>query len=47
MKTKEFNKLLKQYKNDLEMIIRLYCMNKIYLTNYQLEKVLKMKGEKK
>lgn len=46
MKKKEFEKLLKKYKNDLQMIIRLYCLEKIYLTNFQLDKVLRLRGER-
>ena len=47
MEVKKFKKMLKDYKNNLDMIVRLYCMNKIYLTSYQLNKVLKLRGEKK
>lgn len=47
MSSKRFNKLLKEHEKDLEYIIRMYCMNKIYLTSYQVNKVLKLRGEKK
>lgn len=47
MKAKEFNNLIKKYKKNLDYIVRLYCMDKLYLTNYQLNKVLNMRGEKK
>lgn len=47
MKTIEFDKLLKKYKNDPHMLIRLHCMEKIYLNNFQLDKVLKLRGERK
>ena len=47
MKAKEFNNLIKEHKQDLDYIVRLYCMDKLYLTNYQLNKVIKLRGEKK
>lgn len=43
MKAKDFNKLLRKQKP--KEIIRNYCMNKIYLTNFQLDKVIKLKQE--
>ena len=46
MKAQEFNKLLKEYKDNLQRIIYLHCENKIYLTNYQLDKVIKMRGDR-
>lgn len=39
----EFDRLLKKYKP--KEIIRKYCMNEIYLTNFQLDKVIKLKQE--
>ena len=47
MKSKEFKKILKKYEDDYNMIVRLYCMDKIYLYPFQLNKVLKLRGEKK
>ena len=47
MKVKEFNRLLKEHKDNLQEIIRLHCMNKIYLCSYQLDKVIKLRGERK
>ena len=44
MKKTEFEKLLKKFTP--KDIIRDYCMNKIYLTNFQLDKVIKLKQEK-
>lgn len=46
MKAKEFNKILKKYEGNLHMIVRLHCMEKIYLTDLQLDKVLKLRGER-
>ena len=47
MKVKEFNRLLKEHKDNLQRIIYLHCENKIYLTNCQLDKVIRLRGEKK
>lgn len=44
MKEKEFKKLLKTT-SPID-IIRMYCMNKIYLYSKQLDKVIKLKNEK-
>lgn len=44
MKTKE---LIKKYKRDYDLIIRLYSLDKLYLTNLQVNKFLKLRGEKK
>lgn len=44
MKAKEFEKLLKTFSPS--DIIRMYCMNKIYLYSKQLDKVIKLKNEK-
>lgn len=46
MRAKEFNKLLKKHSEDLHMIVRLHCLNRIYLTDLQLDKVLKLRGER-
>ena len=47
MKQKIFNKLVKEHKNNLQEIINMYCMNKIYLTNKQLDKINTLRGERK
>ena len=36
-----------KYNNDYNLIIRLYTMNKLYLTHYQFNKFLEKRGEKK
>lgn len=46
MEVKKFKKLLKEYSDNLHMLIRLHCINKIYLTNFQIEKVLKLRGDR-
>lgn len=46
MKKNLFNKLVKENKNNLQKVIYMYCTNKIYLTNKQLDKVIKLRGEK-
>lgn len=48
MKKYKFNKLLKQSKTkfDYEMIIKNHLYGDISLTNKQLDKVLKLRGEK-
>lgn len=40
------NKILKKFKNDYDMIIRLYEMDKLYLSPWELNKYLKLRGEK-
>ena len=46
--TKEdFNKILKEYNNDYDMILRLYCLDKLYLDSYYLNEVLKKNREKR
>lgn len=45
MNKEEFNKLLKKKKP--EEIIKLYIHNKISLRDYQLNKVVKLKNEKR
>lgn len=44
MKANKFNKLIKEYKNNLQKVIYMHCENKIYLTNKQLDKVIKLRG---
>lgn len=44
MKPNKFNKLIKENKDNLQKIIYMYCNNKIYLTNKQLDKVIKLRG---
>lgn len=39
--------LLKKYKNNYDMIIRLYEMDQLYLSSWELNKYLKLRGEKK
>lgn len=46
MKAQEFNKLLKEHKNNLQEILRLYCTDKIFLTSKQIEKVIRLRGER-
>lgn len=38
--------LIKKYKRDYDLIIRLYSLDKLYLTNLQVNKFLKLRGEK-
>lgn len=44
MKPNKFNKLIKENKDNLQKVIYMYCNNKIYLTNKQLDKVIKLRG---
>lgn len=46
MNSNKFNKLLKEYKNNLQKIIYMYCNNKIYLTNKQLNYVIEKRGKR-
>lgn len=44
MKPNKFNKLIKEHKDNLQKVIYMHCENKIYLTNKQLDKVIKLRG---
>ena len=44
MKPNKFNKIVKEYKDNLQRLIYLHCENKIYLTRKQLDKVIKLRG---
>lgn len=44
MKKEDFEKLLKE--KSPEDIIRMHCMNKIYLCGYQFDKVQKLRDKK-
>lgn len=44
MKPNKFNKLIKENKDNLQKVIYMYCNNKIYLTDKQLDKVIKLRG---
>ena len=46
-KNKNLSKIEKKYNYDYDLIIRLYCMDKLYLSSYELKKCLKLRGEKK
>lgn len=37
----------KKYNNDYEKILKLYMKNKLYLTSYQVDKFIKLRGERK
>lgn len=39
--------LLKKYKHDYNKILNLYMQDKLYLTQSQLNKFIKLRGEKK
>ncbi len=43
MESKAFDKLLKEYKKHPEYLIRLHCMNKIFMTSSQIDKTIKMR----
>lgn len=44
---KKLSKIEKKYNCDYDLIIRLYTMDKLYLTKSELNKYLKKRGEKK
>jgi len=46
MKTKDFKKLVREHKYNLQTLIMMHCMDKIYLTDKQLDEVLKLRGDK-
>lgn len=39
--------ITKKYNNDYEKILNLYMKNKLYLTSYQVDKFINLRGEKK
>lgn len=39
--------ITKKYNNDYEKILNLYMKNKLYLTSYQVDKFIKLRGERK
>lgn len=39
--------ITKKYNNDYEKILNLYMKNKLYLTTYQVDKFIKLRGERK
>lgn len=45
MKANKFNKLIKENKDNLQKVIYMHTQLKIYLTNKQLDKVIKLRGE--
>lgn len=47
MKTRQFRKIVREYKYNLQTVLNLHMMNKIYLTNSQVELVIKKRGERK
>jgi hypothetical protein len=46
MKTKDFKKLVREHKDNLQKLISMHCMDKIYLTDKQLDEVLKLRGDR-
>jgi hypothetical protein len=46
MKPNKFNKLIKENKDNLQKVIYMHTQSKIFLTNKQLDKVIKLRGEK-
>ena len=46
MKPNKFNKLIKENKDNLQKVIYMHTQLQIYLTNKQLDKVIKLRGER-
>lgn len=44
MKPNKFNKLIKENKDNLQKVIYMHCNYEIFLTNKQLDKVIKLRG---
>lgn len=44
MKPNKFNKLIKENKDNLQKVIYMHTQLKIFLTNKQLDKVIKLRG---
>ncbi len=47
MKTRQFRKIVREHKDNLQKVLNMHMMNKIYLTNSQVELVIKKRGERK
>lgn len=46
MKTIKINQLIKENKNDLQKLINGYIDGKYYFTQKQLDKIIKLRGER-
>lgn len=46
MKAKHFRKLIRENHNDLQKVLNMHMMNKIYLSTRQVELVIKKRGNK-
>ena len=46
MKTKHFKKIVREHKDNLQTVLNMHMMNKIYLTNSQVELVIKKRGNR-
>lgn len=47
MKKREFNKLIKEYDNDLQKLINKYINGDLYFTQNELDIIIKKRGERK
>ena len=47
MKTRQFKKIVRQHRDNLQTVLNMHMMNKIYLTNSQVELVIRKRGERK
>ena len=47
MKTRQFRKIVREHRDNLQTVLNMHMMNKIYLTNSQVELVIKKRGERK
>ena len=46
MKTRQFKKIVREHRNDLQTVLNMHMMNKIYLTSSQVELVIKKRGKR-
>lgn len=46
MKKREFNKIVKEYENDLQKLINKYINGELYFTQNELDIIIKKRGER-
>lgn len=47
MKTKHFKRIVREHRDNLQTVLNMHMMNKIYLTTSQVELVIRKRGERK
>lgn len=47
MKKREFNKIVKEYENNLQMLINKHINGELFFTQKELDLIIKKRGERK